>query len=142
MKRDSGLVFHAFLMFGDACAILLSFLVGYLIRTHLDQRPFYFDADPWQFVFSMILMIPIFLVILAAFGLYRKSVILSNSRWQEIGRLFLASVVGMMAIITVDFFFNLDLFPVRIMALYAVASCFIMNILPIISPPTLSPAFV
>lgn len=126
MKRDSGLVFHAFLMFGDACAILLSFLVGYLIRTHLDQRPFYFDADPCQFVFSMILMIPIFLVILAAFGLYRKSVILSNSRWQEIGRLFLASVVGMMAIITVDFFFNLDLFPVRIMALYAVASCFIM----------------
>ncbi len=126
MKRDSGLIFHAFLVFGDACAILLSFLVGYLVRTHLDQRPFYFDANPWQFVLSMLLMVPIYLIILAAFGLYQKSVFLSNSRWREVGRLFLASVVGMMAIITCDFFFDLDLFPVRIMALYTVVSCFLL----------------
>lgn len=127
MKRDDGLIFRIFLVFGDACAILLSFLVGYLIRTHLDQRPFYFESDPWQFVLSMLVMVPIYLVILAAFGLYKKSVLLSNnSRWREVGRLLLASIVGMMAIITMDFFLNLDLFPVRVMALYAVASCFIL----------------
>lgn len=127
MRRDSGLIFHVFLMFGDAGAILLSFLVGYLFRTHLDQRPYYFESNPWQFALSMVLMIPIFLIILAAFGLYSKSVFLSsNSRWKEMGRLFLASMVGMMAIITWDFFFNLDLFPVRIMAIYTGISCFLL----------------
>lgn len=127
MKRDTGLIFHVFLMLGDACSILLSFLVGYLVRTHLDQRPFYFEANPRQFVLSMLVMVPVYLIILAAFGLYKKSVLLSsNSRWHEVGRLLLASVVGMMAIITMDFFFNLDLFPVRVMALYAAASCFLL----------------
>lgn len=126
MKRDTGLIFHAFLILGDACAILLSFLAAYFMRTHLDQRPFYFEADPWRFVLSMLVMVPIYLVIMAALGLYKKSVFLNNSRWREVGRIFLASVIGMMAIITCDFFFATDLFPVKIMALYAVFSCFVL----------------
>ncbi len=124
MKKDFGLIFHAFLMLGDACAILLSFLVAYFMRTHLDQRPFYFEAAPWKFVISMLWLLPIYIIILAAFGLYRKTIFLSRNRWSEIGRLFLASIVGVMAIISYDFFFEADLFPVRIMALYSVVSCF------------------
>lgn len=124
MKKDFGLIFHVFLILGDAFAILLSFLVAYFMRTHLDQRPFYFEAAPWQFVFSILWLLPIYIIILAAFGLYRKTIFLSRNRWSEIGRLFLASIVGVMAIITYDFFFQVDLFPVRIMALYAVLSCF------------------
>ncbi len=126
MKRDSGLIFHAFLVSGDACAILLSFLMGYFMRTHLDQRPFYFEVNPWQFALTMIIMIPVYLAILAVVGLYRKNVFLGRNRWREVGRLFLASVIGMMAIITCDFFFNLDLFPVRVMALYTAVSCFLL----------------
>lgn len=126
MKRDTGLIFHAFLIFGDMCAIALSFLSAYFMRTHLDQRPFYFDSNPWQFVLSMLVMIPLYIFILAALGLYKKSVFLSRNRFREVGRLLLASVIGMMAIITCDFFFHMDLFPVRVMALYAVASCFIL----------------
>lgn len=125
MKKDSGLFFHIFLILGDTCAILLSFWAAYFMRTHLDQRPFYFTADPWRFILSMCVMIPIYLIILTAFGLYSKSVFLGRSRWRELGRLLLASVIGMMAIITCDYFFNMDLFPVRVMALYAMAACFI-----------------
>lgn len=125
MKRDYGLIFHVFLIFGDACAILLSFLVAYLARTHLDQRPFYFEAAPLDFVFSMLLLVPLYIIVLAAFGLYKKSIFLSQNRWRESFRLFLASIVGVMTIITYDFFFHVDLFPVRVMAIYAVVSCFI-----------------
>lgn len=124
MKKDSGLVFHVFLIFGDAVAILASFLLAYFMRTHLDQRPFYFDSDPWKFVLSMIWLIPIYIIIMAALGLYKKSALAGRGRWREIGQLFLASLIGMMAIISYDFFFNVDLFPVRIMALYSVLCCF------------------
>ncbi len=125
MKKDFGLVFHVFLIFGDACAILFSLLTAYLIRTHIDQRPFYFEFDPASFMFSMLALIPIWIIILAAFGLYRRSVFLGKSRLHEIGRLFLASLVGVMAIISYDFFFQTDLFPVRLMAFYSVITCFV-----------------
>ncbi len=125
MKKDFGLIFHTFLVLGDACAILLSFLVAYLARTHLDQRPFYFEANPWEFALSIIFLIPVYIIVLASLGLYKKSIFLARGRWLEVGRLFLASLIGMMAIISYDFFFQIDLFPVRTMALYAVLSCFI-----------------
>jgi len=74
----------------------------------------------------MLYLLPIYLVILACFGLYKKSIFLKASRWSEVLRLFLASITGMMAIITCDFFFDLDLFPVRVMALYSAAACCIL----------------
>lgn len=125
MKKDYGLIFHVFLVIGDACSILLSLLVAYLTRTHLDQRPFYFESNPLKFAWSACIMIPVYILILAAFGLYKKTIFLSHNRWSEIGRLFLASIIGVMAIITYDFFFDIDLFPVRIMAAYSVISCFV-----------------
>ena len=129
MKRDFGLIFHLFLIFGDACAVLLSFLVAYFMRTHLDQRPFYFESNPVSFVLSLAWLIPVYLILLAAFGLYRKSIFLSRSRWSEYGRLLLVSVIGVMAIITYGFCFDLDFFPVRIMALYTVISNFLLLLL-------------
>lgn len=126
MKKDFGLIFRLCLILGDAFAICLSFLLAYFMRTHLDQRPFYFESEPWKFVASLLLLLPIYILILAAFGLYRKSIFLSRGRWSEVGRLFLASVVGVMAIISYDFLFIVDLFPVRIMALYTVISCFLL----------------
>ena len=125
MKRDSGIIFHIFLIIGDALAISLSFLVAYLIRIHLDQRPFYFEANPSEFVLSFLFLLPIYIIVLVAFGLYKKSALVGRNSSSTVGRLFLASVVGMMAIISYDFFFRIDLFPVRIMAFYAVLSCFV-----------------
>lgn len=103
MKKDFGLIFRICLILGDAFAICLSFLLAYFMRTHLDQRPFYFESKPWQFVASLLLLLPIYIIILAAFGLYRRTIFLNRNRWSEIGRLFLASVVGVMAIISYDF---------------------------------------
>lgn len=126
MKKDFGLVFRVFLVFGDACAVMLSFLVAYFARTHLDQRPFYFESAPASFALTMASLLPVYLIILASFGLYRKSIFLRRSRWNETSRLLLASLVGMMTIISCDFFFDLDLFPVRIIALYSAIACFIL----------------
>lgn len=126
MKKDYGIIFHISLILGDALAVILSFLTAYYVRTHLDQRPFYFESDPWQFFVGMLYLLPVYLVILACFGLYKKSIFLKASRWPEVFRLFFASITGMMAIISCDFFFNLDLFPVRVMALYSAVACFVL----------------
>lgn len=125
MRKNLGIVFRIFLMLCDVAAIILSFAGAYFVRTNLDQRPFYFQADIGQFILTICLMIPIWLIILAALELYQKSIFLDKPRSRETWRLLIASVIGVMALITLDFFLQIELFPVRIMALVALALCFI-----------------
>lgn len=128
MKKDSGLIFRIFLMLGDAFAIIFSFAFAYYFRTHIDSRPYYFESETLKFTNSIVLLVPIWIIILAMLGLYQKNVFLGN-RLKELGRLLAASAIGVMAIITYDFFGQNDLFPVRIVAVYAAVLCFISLIL-------------
>lgn len=124
MKKDSSIIFRFCLMFGDCFAIIASFLFAYLIRTKIDSRPYYFVSDPKKFTFSIIFMIPAWLIILAVLGLYNKNIFMARSRWPQTSRLFAASIIGVMFLISFDFFVEGDLFPVRLIALYAMIICF------------------
>lgn len=125
MKKDSSVVFFRFcLMLGDSLAIIASFLFAYLIRTKIDSRPYYFVSDPLKFTFSVAVMVPVWLIILAILGLYNKKIFLGRSHWHETSRLLAASVIGVMFLISFDFFLEGDLFPVRLIAFYAMIICF------------------
>ncbi|MBR3220356.1 hypothetical protein IKF76_00610 [Candidatus Saccharibacteria bacterium] len=73
MKKDPGLVFRIFLMLGDAFVIIFSFAFAYYFRTHIDQRPYYFESETLKFTNSIVLLVPIWIVILATLGLYQKT---------------------------------------------------------------------
>lgn len=124
MQKDSTFLSRLVLVFGDVLAILFSFGFAYYFRTHFDARPFFFESDLSGFVVEIALLVPIWIIILAALGLYSKAILARHARAREIGHLFIASFVGVMAIISVDFFFESDLFPVRPIALYSLAFCF------------------
>ena len=124
MKKDTGLVFRIVLMLGDIFAIILAFAFAYFFRTHIDSRPYFFDAEPLHFIITIITLVPAWLVILSLFGLYRPQIYLASSCIKENFYLLLASIVGVMMIITYDFFANGSLFPVRIIAVYACVLCF------------------
>ena len=113
------------LVIGDIIAIVTSFLYAYLIRIHIDSRPYYFVANPGKFTLAIMTLIPVWIFVLFAFGLYSRKIILDRSRIPEIWRLAIASVIGVMSIISVDFFLDSNLFPVRPIALYAVLTNFI-----------------
>lgn len=125
MKKDSGFVFRFFLMAGDILAIIFSFAFAYYLRTHIDHRPYYFEAEPVNFILTILWLAPIWTIILAILGLYQKSIINRRSRLPEFGRLLAASAIGIMAIITYDFFGQNNLFPVRLVAIYAFFLCFL-----------------
>jgi exopolysaccharide biosynthesis polyprenyl glycosylphosphotransferase len=125
IKRDNGIVFRVALIIGDIIAIVTSFLYAYLIRIHLDSRPFYFVANPGKFMLAIATLLPIWIFVLFAFGLYSRKILMDRSRLPEIWRLAVASVIGLMALITVDFFLNSNLFPVRPIAIYAAPTCFL-----------------
>lgn len=120
MKKEPGFVYRLFLILGDLVAIVFAFSFAYYYRVYFDPRPYTFSPDIWDFFYKNLLLLPAWLVVIAALGAY-------SSRNLErplimISRLFLASIVGVMMIITYDFFVNdtasavRSLFPVRSIA--------------------------
>ena len=125
MQKKSDLILRLALIIGDGVALILSFAAAYYIRVHVDPRPYVFEAQLLDFVNSVLLLIPILLIILATLGLYRKSIYLGKSRLPERGRLILAAILSVAALIVYDFFKGDNLFPVRIMALTSVVLSFL-----------------
>lgn len=124
MKKEPGFIYRVFLVIGDSLAIILAFSGAYYFRVHFDPRPFYFEADTKAFIAANMSLVPIWLMVLAGLGLYSKDII--RTRTRQYFRLFLASVIGMMTIISFDYFTRAGLFPVRTVALYEIALCFIL----------------
>ena len=105
--------------------LILSFAMAYFIRVKVDPRPFTFESQFFEFVNTVVFLVPILLLILAALGLYRKNIFLGKTRMPERGRLVLAAIFSVAALIVYDFFKGDNLFPVRIMAVTSMALSFI-----------------
>ena len=105
--------------------LVLSFACAYFIRVKVDPRPWMFEFQFFEFVQTVVLLVPILLIILAVLGLYQKNVFLAKSRLPERGRLVLAAILSVAALIVYDFFTGEDLFPVRVMALTSVLLSFV-----------------
>ncbi len=125
MRKKSDFILRLCLIIGDAVALILSFAIAYYIRVHIDPRPYVFESQLLDFTNTVILLVPILLIILAALGLYRKNVFLGKSRLPERGKLVLAAILSVAALIVYDFFKGENLFPVRIMALTSVVLSFV-----------------
>ena len=128
MQKKSDYFLRLALIVGDAVMLVLSFASAYAIRVHVDPRPYVFEAQLADFTLATLVLLPILLIILSALGLYKKSVFLGQSRMPEIGRLLLAAVLSVAALIVYDFFTGRELFPVRVMAVTSVALCFVFLI--------------
>lgn len=129
MKKDSTFLSRVLLVLGDILAIVFSFFFAYYFRTHLDTRPYFFESDIASFILEIIFLVPVWIIILASLGLYSKNILARQSRSREISHLFVASIVGIMAIISFDFFGPSDLFPVRTVAIYSLVLCFCFLVL-------------
>lgn len=125
MRKKSDSILRFCLIIGDGLALILSFAAAYFIRVHVDPRPYVFESQLLDFTMSVIFLIPILLIILATLGLYKKSIFLGKSRLVEVGKLMVAAVLSVAALIVYDFFKGDNLFPVRVMALTSVVLSFV-----------------
>ena len=125
MRKKSDFILRLCLIVGDALALILSFAAAYFIRVHVDPRPYMFESQLADFTLATVVVVPIMLIIIAALGLYKKSIFLGRSRLPERGRIVLAAILSVAALIVYDFFREENLFPVRIMALTAVLLSFV-----------------
>lgn len=125
MRSKSDIILRMALLVGDGLMLVLSFALAYFIRVHVDPRPYEFESQLMEFTIEIVWLVPIMWVVLAALGLYKKSVFLNKSRLPEVGRVFLAAVLSVAALIVYNYFANKELFPVRVVALLAVILSFV-----------------
>ena len=128
MKKEPGFLYRVFLLIGDALSIVFSFAFAYYFRTNIDSRPYFFENEIRDFILTSIVLLPVWIILLYSLGLYSRRVI--GRHILELWRLFLASLLGVMLIITFDFFTKSSitggsLFPVRTIPVYIVCFCFL-----------------
>lgn len=129
MNKKPDLILRLCLVVGDAAALILSFAAAYFIRVHVDPRPYEFESQLLDFTLTVATLVPVMLVILAALGLYKKSIFLGRTRLPERGRLLLAAVLSVSSLIVYDFFKGDNVFPVRVMAVMAMGLSFVFLLL-------------
>ncbi len=125
MRRKSDSIIRLSMIIGDALMLILAFAAAYFFRVYIDPRPFVFTAQIPEFVRTVVLLVPVMIVILAALGLYKKSIFLGKSRLAETLRLMLAAVLSTASLIVYDFFAGGNVFPVRVMAVMSVLIAFL-----------------
>lgn len=114
------------LVAADVLAVVISFALAYYYRTHISDSPYYFTPEIRSFVILAITLVPLWLGVNFLSGLYERSVYLYRPK--EYGRILIASVVSVMAMISYGFFTEETIFPVRIIAVYFVAINFIIMV--------------
>ena len=125
MQKKSDFVLRLCLIIGDALALVASFAAAYFVRVHVDPRPYMFESQLLDFTLTVLWVVPVMIIIIAALGLYKKSVVINKSRLPERGRLAMAAILSVAALIVYDFFTGENLFPVRVMAVTAAVLCFV-----------------
>ena len=125
MRQKSDVFLRIALILGDGMMLVLSFAAAYAIRVHVDPRPYEFESQLFEFTKEIVWLVPIMWVVLAALGLYKKSVFFNKSRLPEVGRVLMGSVLAVSALIVYDFFTGRELFPVRVVAIVAVVLAFL-----------------
>ena len=116
MKNNASFVYSLCLVILDFLALLGAYVIAYIIRVKIDDRPL-IEFIPARSFFSAFLVLSLFwVVIFALLGLYNNYIY--ENRFKEFGRLVVGSFVGLLFILSVAYVSKEPIFPARLVPLY------------------------
>lgn len=127
MKRNPTFIYKVCLAISDVIVFIIAVSLAYYFRIWFDPRPFYFEASTLEFIKTLIVLSPIWFITAVVCGLYNRVIYIHRPRLY--GRLLIASAIGIMALISYEFFADIEIFPVRPIAIYAFVACYILLII-------------
>jgi exopolysaccharide biosynthesis polyprenyl glycosylphosphotransferase len=123
MKNNISLIYNACLVVGDFLALIAAFVAAYIIRVKLDDRPLLEPIQALTYLKLFLIVLPFWILIFAWMGLYNSSIY--EKRFQEFGRLFMGSFIGLLFVVFLDFVVKEPLFPARLVPIYGFAFGFL-----------------
>lgn len=112
------------LIAADFLVLLLAFSVAYIIRVQRDPRPLLTKVYADDYFFSLLAIIPFWIIIFASIGLYSATVY--NRRLTEWSKLAIGSFIGILIVIGWQYVSNEVLFPARLVVVYALIASFVL----------------
>ncbi|MBA3679078.1 sugar transferase [Candidatus Saccharibacteria bacterium] len=116
MKKRSELFFRVLLLPIDYFMIAAAFAAAFLVR-HEQSKPLAYLVNGKSFLRIILPVLVLWLVIYAFAGLYKLRA--TRSRLHETSRVIMASAVGVMLLIIIDFFAVNPIFPSKAIPIYA-----------------------
>ncbi len=104
------------LILGDFLALVFAFSMAYIFRVTLDHRAFSVAIHARTYLIIFLSLMPFWILIFAMFNLYSERVL--EKRFNEMMRLILASLVGILFVISFSYLFDIAIFPAKIVVLY------------------------
>jgi exopolysaccharide biosynthesis polyprenyl glycosylphosphotransferase len=117
MRKRSEFFFSIILVPLDFLALLAAFVVAYIIRVRLEDKPVAYPIPAIEFLQISLILIPVWILIFALSGLYVQSNL--RGRWSELGKIFIAVSGGVMFTILLDFLQPQPIFPSKAVPVYA-----------------------
>ena len=127
MKNNASLIYNVCLLVGDYVALLMAFVVAYILRVTLNHNPLSTPVSAHTYFVSILSLLPFWILIFALFGLYGYRIY--EKRFSELGRLFIGTLVGMLSLISYSYLANITIFPARLVVLYGFILSFVFAVL-------------
>ena len=127
MKNNTSFVYNFGLVIGDSLALVVSFVVAYILRVSLSQVPLSEHIRAVDFITTLLILLPFFIFVFALLGLYNHRI--HEQRFSEIGRLFTGTFIGILFLISYSYVFNQPIFPARLVAFYGLGLAFVSLVL-------------
>jgi exopolysaccharide biosynthesis polyprenyl glycosylphosphotransferase len=127
-KRKTDYIIPLTYLISDMLAVILAFVLAFVLRVTYGSRPPSYLIKFNSYLLIILSLIPIFIAIFYLSGLYKKEII--RKRFKETLLLIVASFLGVMVLISVDYFMpNQTLFPAKLVPIYAAGLAIILLII-------------
>lgn len=124
MRVRNNVFYSLFLIASDLLVLILAFVIAYVLRVQLDNRPLVAQIAAEDYFYTFVAIAPFWIITLAALGLYDKNI--RNKRANETIKLLVGSFVGILLVIGYEFISGNPVFPARLVAVYAFFISFIL----------------
>lgn len=127
MKNNASLVYNFCLIIGDALAITVAFTIAYILRVTLDHQALSANVHAHTYITILVSLLPFWILIFGLLGLYNLRVY--EKRFAELGRLLVATFIGMLFVISYSYMTNTVIFPARLVTAYGFGLAFFFVLL-------------
>lgn len=124
MTRRNSKLYSLILMLVDALVLITAFVLAYIARVQYDPRPLLHNIYAYDYLFSFLLIVPFWIAIFGLIGLYQQKTY--NRRLLEWSKIAIGSFLGVLLIIGWEYASGKELFPARLVAVYALVAAFVL----------------
>ena len=127
MTRRNSKLYSLILMLVDALVLIVAFVLAYIARVQYDPRPLLHNIYAYDFLFSFLLIVPFWILVLALIGLYKQATY--NRRLVEWSKIAVGSFIGILLVLGWEYVSDKTLFPARLVAAYALVGSFVLIVI-------------